>query len=799
MSTINCKLIDSFYEDEKLYITIKHTKKEVFQVAFFPYFYLEFNSKPTEEQLRNIQEKTFAKEITLTEKKNKQNLYKIVFENVSALISAKETLQEKIIDVKYSLYEYDIPFVQRFFLDKKITNFIDVSLTIENDVVTEIKPVSRKPNISNLEVGCFDIEVLVSEDLTFPDPKEQPIISISYIDTQKNKYCFLNILEEDTEDVKKKIEKELKCFSFIYTSEKEMLLGFIKFLEKKDPDVIYSYNGIFDFNYIDKSYKRLFNEDLKIKNHSLTFNRYPNNKVSLKEIVHIDVYQLLKMLRYFQAINYAKLDLNSVYEAITNNKKITLSPKDMRNNYLNKEYLNIVKYNLDDVVATMDLAEIYVDFIFGICSFINTPVDDVLFFAASMIVEKLFMGEYITKNLLIPNKPNSYQISARRKKTFAGAFVYQPKAGLYKNIAIVDFRTYHVSLLISYNISPETVNAKEDYKEVNNIKISQAKEGFVPFLLKKLVEYRVDLKRELLNYNKQSEEYRATYRRQFAVKTLIASIYGYMGFAGARWYCSSCLDAMYYLVRTKIQDLIKTFEEKGYEILYADTDSNFVMFDDIKKLKEDVQEINENLPKNMSLELEDVFKSGIFVKARDEKKTAKKKYALLDYDNNLKIKGFEFVRRDWCRLVKDTQKKILHVVLEEEDPKKAILLVKDVISDIYNKKIEVKDLVIQSFVRKNISKYKTKNPAQSALVSAKEEGLNVSNKEVVEYVITETGKTISEKAKVVELVKEKEYDADYYVEKQLIPAIFPILNVFDVSKEELISNTKQRNLKDFFN
>jgi len=43
------------------------------------------------------------------------------------------------------------------------------------------------------------------------------------------------------------------------------------------------------------------------------------------------------MLRYFQAINFAKLDLNTVYALITNKKKVVLSPKEMRKNYLNKE------------------------------------------------------------------------------------------------------------------------------------------------------------------------------------------------------------------------------------------------------------------------------------------------------------------------------------------------------------------------------------------------------------------------------------------------------------------------------
>jgi len=798
MTKIKGKLIDCFYEDDILFITLKHKKKEVFPVSFSPYFYLVFNNQLDTEETEHIKKALSAKAVFLEKKHKQKQVYKVVFDKVSSLVSAKDILDEKrIINKDVSVYEYDIPFVQRFLLDKKLTNFVDVSVVIKDGYVVDIFSENRKPNLVSLEVGCFDIEVLVDEELNFPDPKKQPIISISYMDSEKNKSCFVYV-KEDVKDVKKELEEKLNASMFVFYSEKEMLLGFINFLEKKDPDILYSYNGVFDLTYIAEAYKKHFDEELKIKNHSLTHLKYPRKRVSLKEIVHIDVYQLLKLLRYFQAINLAKLDLNSVYQAITNNQKISLGPKEMRDKYLNKQYIDIVRYNLDDVSATLDLAETYIDFIFGVCSFIDCPVDDVLFFSASAIVEKLFMGEYITHKKLIPNKPNKYQISERKKHTFTGAFVYQPEAGLYENIAVVDFRTYHVSLLIAYNISPETVNAKENFKEVNNVKVSQKEQGFVPALLENLIEYRVNLKRKMLNYDKKSQEYRAIYRQQFALKILIASTYGYMGFAGARWYCSECLDSMYFLVRTKIQEIIKTFEDKGFHVLYGDTDSCFVQFKDIKTLKEEISKINDNLPKNMFLELEDLFKTGLFVKARDATKTAKKKYALLDFNNELKIRGFEFVRRDWCRFVKDIQKKVLFLVLEKKDSKEAIVHVKKKIVELQEKKVPVKDLVIQSFVHKNLSAYKTKNPAQSAVISAKESGYTFSRSDVIEYVITEDGKTISEKAKIIDLVKEKSYDVSYYLEKQLIPAVFSILNVFDISKEELISNTKQKNLKDFF-
>jgi len=74
----------------------------------------------------------------------------------------------------------------------------------------------------------------------------------------------------------------------------------------------------------------------------------------------------------------------------------------------------------------------------------------------------------------------------------------------------------------------------------------------------------------------------------------------------------------------------------------------------------------------MELGLENFYPRGIFVsKKSDESKGAKKKYALIDENNNIKITGFETVRRDWSKLARETQKKILKIILEEDNPRKA--------------------------------------------------------------------------------------------------------------------------------
>jgi DNA polymerase I len=86
----------------------------------------------------------------------------------------------------------------------------------------------------------------------------------------------------------------------------------------------------------------------------------------------------------------------------------------------------------------------------------------------------------------------------------------------------------------------------------------------------------------------------------------------------------------------------------------------------------------------------------------------------------------------------------------------------------------------------------------SALLDAKKEGKQITAGEVIEFIITnKQGKTISEKSRFAEFVSEGDYDIDYYINNQLIPAIYPILEVFGVTSDELLTGKKQKGLGDY--
>ena len=100
--------------------------------------------------------------------------------------------------------------------------------------------------------------------------------------------------------------------------------------------------------------------------------------------------------------------------------------------------------------------------------------------------------------------------------------------------------------------------------------------------------------------------------------------------------------------RFYIKRVIQKAQDAGFKVLYSDTDSVFLTLDG--KTKEDsekfAEKINAELPGLMELEYEGFYPSGIFVSAKFGPYGAKKKYALIAEDGNLKIKGFETVKRN---------------------------------------------------------------------------------------------------------------------------------------------------------
>lgn len=211
------------------------------------------------------------------------------------------------------------------------------------------------------------------------------------------------------------------------------------------------------------------------------------------------------------------------------------------------------------------------------------------------------------------------------------------------------------------------------------------------------------------------------------------------------------------------------------------------------KIEEQVTEllssINQNLPSDMELELEGYYDRGFFV--------TKKRYAVIN-DGVITVKGLELVRRDWAPVAKNTQENVLEAILKDASPKKAKKIVKNIIDKLNKGEVENEDLVIHTKLTKKPENYKQIAPHVIAAEKLRLHGQKVTSGSIIRYIITKGKGPISKCAEPVEYIEDKEYDPEYYIQNQVLPATLRILEAIGYSEEQIMNNEKQTSLDSFF-
>ncbi|MFH1327081.1 MAG: DNA-directed DNA polymerase [archaeon] len=595
-------------------------------------------------------------------------------------------------------------------------------------------------------------------------------------------------------------EKKLNYVEYV-ENEKELLEIFVKYIKETSPDFLIGYfSDGFDLPYLKaRAEKNKIKLPLGLDGSQPSFSRGINLTSKIKGIVHID---LLKFIRtaYAQYMQSETLSLNEVAKEFLGNTKKPFkfqhSSKIDKNSW--KDYF---EYNLHDSILTLQLFEKFWPDLLEFTRVIKEPIFEISRTGLSKYVEGYILHNLEKFNEIPEKRPTYDQISERRHKgSVEGAFVLEPTPGLYENLAFFDFTSMHTSIIISMNISKSTL-LKKPAKDSYSIKTSLGKfyftkkPGFLPKLLNEIFETRKKFKEE---YKKNPNS--ITKARSNAFKLLSASVHGYIGFFGARYYSKEASASILAYVRKFNKEAISAIEKKHYKVIYGDTDSVALLMQNKKEseIKDLLKYLNSKLPGIMELELEGFFKRGLWVTTRAGITGAKKKYALLDKNNNLKIRGFETVRRDWCALARDLQNKIIRLILENGTKDKALELVKKTVKKIKNKEIPKEDFIIKTQLKKPLTEYKSISPHVVAAKKMKEKNLPIAPGTLLSYYIAETqgkNKLVRDRVKLPD--EPGNYDIKYYLENQVLPAIENIFQVFNVNIKEIIEGKRQTCLSDF--
>ncbi len=690
--------------------------------------------------------------------------------------------------------EYDIPLITKYIIDKKIEplNWYEIEGEIDN-----------RFGLDNLEV---DLCLKADKINKIEEPKGfEPKILAFDIETDefeigKGDVLMISLFGKNYKKVltwKKCSKKQdfVECFK----NEEEMIEKFIEYVKEYNPDLLTGYfSDGFDLPYLRASAeKNKIKLSLGLDGKQPIFTRGRIPKAKINGVVHIDLFRFIESV-YSQYLQSETLSLDDVAKELLGENKNDFDFNKLKS-MKEDDWRDFFAYNLKDSELTYRLSEKLWPDLNEFSKVMKEPLFDISRDSMSVHVENYILHNLKKYNEISEKRPLHDEIGKRKMMgKYEGAFVFQPVPGLYEDLCVFDFTSMHASIIVSFNISKSTILDKKekDSNETPEFVLDKKKSkfcftkqrGFFPELLGEVVSLRKKYKAELKKNPSPILKARSN-----AYKLLANASYGYLGFFGARYYCRECAASTLAYVRDFTSKCMGEIKEQGHKIIFSDTDSIGFLVN--KKSKKDILEmlekINSELPGIMELELEDFYKRGLFVLKRSGKEGAKKKYALIDENGKLKIRGFETVRRDWCQLARELQSKILELILKQGNEKKALEILKKTIEEVKKRKIDLKQLIIRTGLKKSLDEYKSEGPHVFAAKKMKESGVPVSQGMLIEYYIAETKgkKLIRDKVKLPD--EKGEYNINYYLNNQLLPAVESIFEVFGVNFKELADGEKQ--------
>jgi DNA polymerase I/DNA polymerase-2 len=770
---------------------------------FIPYFYIQYESGLSKTDLRLLKNRVMdlemnGKKPVKVEETQRNYLGKSVkllkvFVSLPMDVPKFRDLLKDWRDIEEQ-YEYGISYYKRYMIDNGLIpmEWVEVEGKVINNKGIKADIVVDADSVKHVDVkGYPDFKILSFDIETVRDQ----IIMVSMMGNNG----FKKII---TIGKKKAVGIET------VRNEKELIKRFVNIVVKNDPDIIVGYNtDRFDFVKLAEkadSYKvpMLMGRD----NSNFTFNR--RGRISAAQIngrVHIDLYDFIERI-LSSGLSTEVLSLDRVSKELLGEGKMDMDWKDIEKAWKQKNLAGIGKYCLRDSELALKLANQLLPQIFEISRVAGQIPFDVARMSYSQLVEWLLIRKAYQVKEIAPNRPKYGEIARRRRAApYVGGYVHQPKEGIHENIALFDFASLYPSITITHNVSPEMVDCKDckvsERNEVpgSNHHFCGNKKGFVPMVLEELVGARNEIKHRMKKLGPRTMEYKVLFNRQYALKIIANASYGYYGYAGSRWYSRICAESITAWGRMYIRDVIGMAENMKYNVIYGDTDSLFVKIKAKKDAREFLKKVNDKLPGIMELDFRDSYEAGIFVTGKTTGVAAKKRYALIDSDGSLTIRGFEKVRRDWSEIAKSTQEKVLKAILKDKSPEKAVRTVRRIVDELKKRKVGLDDLIIYTQLTKPVEEYESVGPHVMAAKKMIKSGLTVREGSTIAYVITKGTGSISERAEPAEDEKAANYDPDYYINNQVVPAAMRVLSGLGYKEDDLTSKKRleQVSLSDF--
>ncbi|MDE2106024.1 MAG: ribonuclease H-like domain-containing protein, partial [Patescibacteria group bacterium] len=165
---------------------------------------------------------------------------------------------------------------------------------------------------------------------------------------------------------------------------------------------------------------------------------------------------------------------------------------------------------------------------------------------------------------------------------YKGAFVLHPvRAGMIKNVHVCDFASLYPSIIITWNISPETkVSEPTEYccvAPITNRYFDISKEGILPFAVNELIRLRKEWQKREKECAPNTPEWHEAHARSTAYKIAANSFYGVVGSPMSPFFDRDVAEAVTQCGVWLIQNVIYEGSKRDMPALAGDTDSSFIV------------------------------------------------------------------------------------------------------------------------------------------------------------------------------------------------------------------------------
>ena len=424
------------------------------------------------------------------------------------------------------------------------------------------------------------------------------------------------------------------------------------------------------------------------------------------------------------------------------------------------------------------------------------PLQELAWSSIGRILTAIQIREAYERNILVPWhswRHERFKSMQQLHDADRGGFTFAPDVGVHENVHELDFSSLYPNIIVTRNISPETVrcDCHPNRENVPGLGYSICPEdGYLPDVLEPLIDDRDAIKRKLQNTD-DSERQAELEGRSNAIKWILVSCFGYQGFSNAKFGRIECHEAINAFAREILLEAKAILEANGWQIVHGIVDSLWVTprsDADQTPLEELCSMVTDTV--DIRLEHEAAYDWIAFVPKRHSESGALTKYFGRASAGDYKYRGIECRQRSTPPFIEETQRELIETFDAYREPERVCDVFKRRLNSLRAETIDPQRLVIDIRLSQPAEAYEQNTRVASAAKRAKQRGCPKQPGERISFVVVDDTVSTVDRVRLA-FEGADTYDTEFY-QTQLYRATESVLSPLGWRRQEIQSYLSER-------